>query len=51
MLKGKATLIKDGKEVVLEEEQACFIEEGIKHNVRNESKEELEYVYVVNLLD
>ena len=50
VIKGKATLVKDGKKVALEEGQVYFIEEGVKHNVRNETKEELEYVYVVCLL-
>jgi quercetin dioxygenase-like cupin family protein len=50
VVRGTATVSVEGKNVSLEEAQAFFIPEGKKHNVSNNAKKELEYVYVVNLL-
>lgn len=47
VLKGTATLQKDGKSFIMVSGTAHFIGEGIKHNVRNESREPLEYAYIV----
>jgi len=47
VLKGKATLQKEGRLLIMESGTAHFIAEGIKHNVRNESREPLEYAYIV----
>jgi mannose-6-phosphate isomerase-like protein (cupin superfamily) len=49
VLKGIATLIKGDKKFELKEKQVHYIKEGIKHNVLNNSDEELEYIYVVSL--
>ncbi|MFH1978475.1 MAG: cupin domain-containing protein [Candidatus Aenigmatarchaeota archaeon] len=51
VLKGKVTLEKEDQEIQLHEGESYFISEGVKHNVKNESDEPLEYVYVVSLLD
>jgi mannose-6-phosphate isomerase len=50
VLKGDATLEMDGKEIEIKEGATHFIEEGKAHNVMNNGKERLEYVYVVSLL-
>ncbi|MBN1544190.1 cupin domain-containing protein [Candidatus Woesearchaeota archaeon] len=51
ILKGTATLVSGGSSFVLKEKEAFFIGKGTKHNVKNESEADLEYVYVVSLLD
>ncbi len=50
VLKGKASLAMDGETVALSQGESYFIPEGVKHNIKNESKDTLEYVYVVTLL-
>lgn len=47
VVKGKAVLIKEGKEIVLNKGDTHYTEEGILHNVKNTSSDELEYIYVV----
>ena len=47
VLKGIATLARGDKEIVLNRGDTHYIEEGILHNVKNTSSDELEYIYVV----
>ncbi len=47
VVKGKAVLVKEGKEIVLNKGDTHYIGEGILHNVKNTSSDELEYIYVV----
>jgi mannose-6-phosphate isomerase-like protein (cupin superfamily) len=49
VLKGIATLIMEGVSVKIDTGGAHYIEEGVTHNVRNDSDDDLEYVYVVSL--
>ncbi len=49
ILKGKAQLALDGNTISLSEGESHFIPEGTRHNVKNESKEPLDYVYVVSI--
>lgn len=49
ILKGTATLIKSNEQVTLSQGQAHYIQENIKHNIINNSKETLEYIYTVSL--
>ena len=51
VLKGTATLIVEGKRISIEKGQTRYIPEGREHNVLNEKKETLEYVYVVALMN
>jgi len=50
VLKGDAAVLVDGKEHVISQGNAFYISEGKRHNVKNNGKKELEYVYVVSLL-
>lgn len=54
VLRGQATLVKEtetgNRIMVLNERDAHFIGKDISHNVKNESGEEVEYVYVANTL-
>ena len=47
ILKGEAVLIKEESSTRMKEGDIHHIGEGVLHNVRNESANELEYVYVV----
>ena len=47
ILKGEAVLVKEGHSARMKEGDIHHIGEGVLHNVRNESANELEYVYVV----
>ncbi len=49
ILKGSAILTNGGGRIILNAGDARFVGEGVRHNVKNESKEPLEYVYVVSL--
>jgi len=49
ILRGTATLIKEGEQIQLKIGETHYIEPETKHNVVNNSDEELEYVYVVSL--
>ena len=51
ILKGEAVVEKEGELIQLKHGQAHFIPEGKKHNVRNNSDKELEYIYIVTLFD
>jgi quercetin dioxygenase-like cupin family protein len=51
VLKGRATLIKERETIEIEQGNTHFINEGIKHNVKNNSDQVLEYIYVVSLFD
>ncbi len=51
VLKGTATFIGDGQEIKLSAGKTHYVKEGVTHNVRNDTDEELEYVYVVSLFD
>ena len=50
MLKGKASLLRDGKKIVLTDGQTQYISEGTKHNIINQYQEPAEYIYVVSIL-
>jgi mannose-6-phosphate isomerase-like protein (cupin superfamily) len=50
VLKGTATLIKETEILKLKEHETHYIKEGIKHNIKNNSGKELEYIYVVSML-
>lgn len=47
VLKGTATLIKEGEEITMKRGDSHYIQEGITHNVKNLSKSKTEYMYVV----
>lgn len=49
ILKGTATLLKENESIELKEEEAHYINEGVKHNIKNNSNKDLEYVYAVSL--
>jgi mannose-6-phosphate isomerase-like protein (cupin superfamily) len=51
VLRGEATIMKEGEKTLLKEKDVHFIGNGIVHNVKNETKKELEYIYVVNTLE
>ena len=51
VLKGTVTLIKKGEEIQLKTGETYYIEPETKHNVVNHSDDEVEYIYVVSLLD
>jgi mannose-6-phosphate isomerase-like protein (cupin superfamily) len=50
IIKGTATVEVGKKETKVAEGNAFFIKEGKEHNVKNNGKQPLEYIYVVNLL-
>lgn len=49
VLKGKATLIKESKQIHLKAGETHYIKPETVHNVVNNSNMELEYIYVVSL--
>ena len=49
VIKGIATLFREGISTIVNSGETVYIKEGVKHNVKNETDDELEYVYVVNL--
>ena len=51
VLRGVATLHIEGNTAEVGGGESYYIGEGKKHNVVNNSREELEYIYVVSLLD
>ena len=51
VLKGTATIILEGKESTITSGNHSYIPINIEHNIRNDSNEVLEYVYVVALFD
>lgn len=50
ILKGTATVVCEGEERRVPEKNLVYIPEGKKHNVKNESDDALEYVYIVSRL-
>jgi mannose-6-phosphate isomerase-like protein (cupin superfamily) len=50
VLKGSGVLIKENSETEIGCGNAYFIEEGKKHNIKNASDNDLEYVFVVATL-
>ena len=51
VLRGTATLIKENEQIQLKAGNVHHIKEEVTHNVKNNSEEELEYIYVVSLFD
>lgn len=51
VLKGNATLQKQNETIKLKAGEIHYIKEGVKHNIRNDAKEELEYIYVLSLFE
>ena len=51
ILKGTATLFTGSEQTVLNPGDARFVKEGVRHNVRNDSQGEVEYVYTVSLFE
>ena len=49
VLNGTASLLKGNEVVELNEGDAHFIEQGLMHNVKNNSGRDLEYIYAVGL--
>ena len=49
VLRGSAIIENENDPVELTAGQTHFISEGVRHNVKNQSKEELEYLYIVSL--
>ncbi len=49
VLNGTASLFKGDGAIELNEGEAHFIREGVKHNIRNNSGRDLEYIYAVGL--
>ena len=47
IIKGEAKLIMNGKSVILKSGDVQYIQEGVSHNIINNSENILEYVYVV----
>jgi mannose-6-phosphate isomerase-like protein (cupin superfamily) len=50
IVKGIASLVRNGEKIRLVEGDAAFVQEGVKHNVINKSDRKLEYIYVVSSL-
>jgi mannose-1-phosphate guanylyltransferase/mannose-6-phosphate isomerase len=46
VVKGVATIVNDGKEITLQENQSTFIERGHKHQLMNRTQEPLEIIEV-----
>jgi mannose-1-phosphate guanylyltransferase / mannose-6-phosphate isomerase len=46
IIKGKATIIQDGEEVTLEHDQSTYIKKGVKHQLINNEKINLEIIEV-----
>jgi mannose-6-phosphate isomerase-like protein (cupin superfamily) len=51
ILKGTATVLVDNEKRTVEKDHVVFIPQGKKHNIVNESEEEVSYIYAVSLLD
>lgn len=51
VLKGRATVVEDGEEIAVRAGRTHFVRENVKHNVRNDFFDDLEYIYVVALLN
>jgi mannose-6-phosphate isomerase-like protein (cupin superfamily) len=46
VVKGEATIMNDGKEIKLQENQSTYIEKGHKHQLMNLTQEPLEIIEV-----
>lgn len=51
ILKGSARLEKEGARINLQQGETHYIPEGTKHNIKNDSDKELEYIYIVSLFE
>ena len=51
VLRGEATFVTDAGAITLGAGEVNYVKEGVKHNVKNNSDAEVEYVYVVSLFD
>jgi len=51
VLKGRARIVFGNETINISEGETHFINEGVKHNVFNDSEKDLEYVYVVCLFE
>ena len=51
VLKGIAYLTVNGRLFELKQGDTHYISEGVKHNVKNNTNQELEYLYVVSLFE
>ena len=49
ILRGTATVLEQDTRTVLSQGETRFITSGVSHNVRNDGKSELEYIYTVSL--
>ena len=45
-LRGKATIIEDGEELTLEHDQSIYIKKGVKHQLINNEKINLEIIEI-----
>jgi mannose-1-phosphate guanylyltransferase/mannose-6-phosphate isomerase len=46
VVKGKATIIQDGNEIMLEHNESTYIKKGVKHQLANNEKTDLEIIEV-----
>ncbi|WNR44569.1 cupin domain-containing protein [Paenibacillus roseipurpureus] len=46
ILKGEAVMWVDGQEFTLQPQDGCTIEPGVAHQIRNESKEEVDFLVI-----
>lgn len=46
VVKGKATIIQDGNEIMLEHNESTYIKKGVKHQLANNEKTVLEIIEV-----
>jgi len=51
VIKGEAIILFDKKRIKVSAGETFYIKPETKHNVKNISKKELEYIYVVSLLN
>lgn len=51
VVKGRATIMHGQDTVELKQGETHFIKENVKHNVFNKYDQDLEYIYVVSLLN
>jgi quercetin dioxygenase-like cupin family protein len=49
VLRGSGVLIMNGKETILKTGETVYIGEGVRHDIKNNTVNVLEYVYVVSL--
>lgn len=51
VLQGTASLVKNNKVIELKEGETHYIREGIKHNIKNNSDQELKYMYIAGIFN